>query len=105
MNLENMSLKELKDLQEKVAIAIFEYNKRQKAEARAAAIAAARAYGFSLEEVVGKETSKKKSKVAAKYAHPENPALTWTGRGRTPIWVTEAQNDGKSLKDLEIRAW
>ena len=102
MNLENMSLKELKDLQEKVAIAIFEYNKRQKAEARAAAIAAARAYGFSLEEVLSEERSNKKSQVAAKYAHPENPALTWTGRGRTPKWVTKARTAGKSLEDLEI---
>ena len=102
MNLENMSLKELKDLQEKVAIAIFEYNKRQKAEARAAAVAAARAYGFSLEEVVGEEKSKKKSKVAAKYAHPENPTLTWTGRGRTPKWVDAALASGKSLNELLI---
>ena len=102
MNLENMSLKELKNLQEKVAIAIFEYNKRQKAEARAAAVAAARAYGFSLEEVLGEEKSKKKSKVAAKYAHPENPALNWTGRGRTPKWVDAALASGKSLNELQI---
>ena len=102
MNLENMSLKDLNDLQEKVAIAIFEYKKRQKAEARAAAVAAARAYGFSLEEVLGEEKLKKKSKIAVKYAHPQNPELTWTGRGRTPKWVTEAQNDGKNLKELEI---
>ena len=102
MNLEKMGIKELKDLQEKVAIAIFEYNKRQKAEARAAAVAAARAYGFSLEEVLGAETSKKKSKVAAKYTHPEDPTLTWTGRGRTPKWVMEARAAGQSLKDLEI---
>lgn len=102
MNLENMSLKELKDLQEKVAIAIFEYNKRQKAEARAAAVAAARAYGFSLEEVVGEKKSKKKSKIAAKYIHPDNPELSWSGRGRTPKWVTEARAAGKNLKDFEI---
>lgn len=102
MNLENMSLKELEDLQEKVAIAILEYNKRQKAKARAAAVAAARAYGFSLEEVLGEEKSKKKSKVAAKYAHPENSALTWTGRGRTPKWVDAALASGKSLNELLI---
>ena len=102
MNLENMSLKELKDLQEKIAIAIFEFNKRQKIEARAAAVAAARAYGFSLEEVLGEEKSKKKSKVAAKYAHPENAALTWTGRGRTPKWVDAALASGKSLNELQI---
>ena len=100
MNLNEMSLEELKDLQDKVAVAIFECNKRQKLEARAAAIAAARAYGFSLEEILGEE--KKKGKVAPKYIHPENPELTWTGRGRKPKWIETALSEGKHLKDFEI---
>jgi DNA-binding protein H-NS len=32
----------------------------------------------------------KKSNVRAKYQHPKNPELTWTGRGRSaPAWVLE----------------
>ena len=102
MNLEKMTLKELKDLQDKVAIAIFDYNKRQKAEARAAAVAAVKAFGFSLEDVLTEGKPKKISKVAPKYAHPENPDLTWTGRGRKPKWIEAALASGKSLKDLEL---
>ena len=102
MNLDQMTLNELKDLQDKVAIAIFDYNKRQKAEARAAAVAAVKAFGFNLEDVLGEGKTKTKSKVAPKYAHPENPELTWTGRGRKPKWVDAALASGKSMKDLEI---
>lgn len=102
MNLDQLTLKELKELQDKVAIAIFDYNKRQKAEARAAAVAAVKAFGFNLEDVLGEGNPKKKSKIAPKYAHPENPELTWTGRGRKPKWVDAALASGKTMKDLEI---
>ena len=102
MKLDQMTLKELKDLQDKVAIAIFDYNKRQKAEARAAAVAAVKAFGFSLEDVLTEGKTKKTSKVAPKYAHPENPDLTWTGRGRKPKWVDAALTSGKTMEDLEI---
>lgn len=34
-------------------------------------------------------TKRKQSSVRPQFAHPENPALTWTGRGRTPKWVLE----------------
>lgn len=102
MNLDQMNFEELKELQEKVAIAIFEYNKRQKAEARAAAIAAAKAYGFSLEDITGEEKTPKARKAAPKYVHPEDPDITWSGRGRKPKWIEASLLSGKSLKDLEI---
>ena len=102
MKLDKMTLNELKDLQDKVAIAIFDYKKRQEAEARAAAVAAARSFGFSLEEVLGEIKAKHASKVAPKYAHPENAELTWTGRGRKPKWIEAVLASGKSLKDLEL---
>ena len=41
--------------------------------------------------------------VKAKYAHPENTSLTWSGRGRTPKWVSDYEaKKGNKLKDLEI---
>ena len=42
-------------------------------------------------------------KVAPKYRDPANPALTWTGRGRTPAWVQALQNAGQ-LASAEIQA-
>ncbi|WP_354540899.1 H-NS histone family protein [Roseovarius sp. MBR-6] len=37
---------------------------------------------------------------AAKYRHPENPALTWSGRGRKPQWFVEALDAGNTASDL-----
>ena len=39
---------------------------------------------------------------AAKYRHSENPALTWSGRGRKPQWFVEALEAGKTASDLAI---
>lgn len=104
MNLENMSPSELKKLRSDVDKAISSYEDRQKKEALAAAQAAAKEHGFDLGDLLGGTTSKRKSKgsVAPKYAHPENPELTWTGRGRKPKWVEAALDAGKSLQDLAI---
>src|SRR3954447_26758367 len=32
----------------------------------------------------------RRSEVAAKYANPDNPSETWSGRGRQPKWVQMA---------------
>ncbi|WP_425074697.1 H-NS family nucleoid-associated regulatory protein [Sagittula sp. S175] len=39
---------------------------------------------------------------AAKYRNPENPALTWSGRGRKPLWFVEELEEGKTASDLAI---
>ena len=40
--------------------------------------------------------------VQAKYRHPDNPGLTWSGRGKRPAWVTEALASGKTMEDLAV---
>jgi DNA-binding protein H-NS len=37
-----------------------------------------------------------------KYRNPENPAETWSGKGKRPAWVEAALAGGKSLESLEI---
>jgi DNA-binding protein H-NS len=37
-----------------------------------------------------------------KYQNPNNPAQTWAGRGKTPLWVTRMLAGGKRLEDLLI---
>ena len=49
-----------------------------------------------------KKTIKARAKVPPKYAHPDDPKKTWTGRGRNPLWVSELLDSGKSLDDLLI---
>lgn len=102
MNLNEMSLKELKDLQSQVAKAIATFEDRRKKETLAELEEIARAKGFSLSELTGAPATRKRSASAAKYANPANAADTWTGRGRKPRWFSEAMAAGKKPEDLAI---
>lgn len=44
-----------------------------------------------------------KGKVAPKYRNPADPAQTWTGRGRQPLWVAAYVGTGKAVTDLLIK--
>ena len=101
-NLEAMSLKELRQLQKDLAKAISTYEDRQKAEARAKLEAIAKEMGYSLAELIGIEVKATRAPALAKYRHPENAALTWSGRGRKPQWFVEALAAGKSADDLAV---
>lgn len=101
-DLEALSLSELKKMQKDVAKAISTFEDRQKVEARAKVEALAQELGYTLAELVGTETKSSRSPAAPKYRHPENPALTWSGRGRKPQWFVEALEAGKTASDLAI---
>jgi DNA-binding protein H-NS len=55
--------------------------------------------GMTLEELM-REERVVGSSVPPKYRHPDNPGLTWSGRGKRPAWVNEALASGKTLDDL-----
>ena len=101
-DLEALSLSELKKVQKDVAKVISTLVDRQKAEARAKVEAFARDRGSSLAELVGTETKVAHAPVAAKYRHPENPALTWSGRGRKPQRFVDVLAAGKTAGELVI---
>jgi len=104
INLDEMSLADLRKLQKDVEKAIVTFTERQKRAALAAAEAAVKDMGFNLAELVGTaKPLRSKSALAAKYRHPENPSLTWSGRGRKPGWIHEALNAGQSIDSFLIR--
>ena len=47
-------------------------------------------------------SSRKGSKVAAKYKNPQNPAETWTGRGVRPRWLQAQLDSGRNIDDFKI---
>lgn len=102
INLHDLSLKELKQLEKDVQKAIASFEDRQKPEARAKLEEQARSMGFTLAELVGFEVKKQRAPVQPKYRHPENPSLTWSGRGRKPQWFIEALAAGKTPEALSI---
>jgi DNA-binding protein H-NS len=61
--------------------------------------------GKTPEEIFGARGKAARSASAsqpARYRHPDEPHLTWSGRGKRPLWVAEALEQGKTLSDLEI---
>lgn len=100
VDLYKMSAEELKELRADIDKALETIEVRRKAEALKAAEQAAKAYGFSLSDL--KDAGTKGSKNPPKYANPEDPSQTWTGRGRKPKWVNDALKAGKKLEDLAI---
>jgi DNA-binding protein H-NS len=101
-NLNNLSLRELKDLQSQVVKAIATFEDRKKKEALAELQEVARAKGFTLEELTGASVVRRRAPASAKYANPANAADTWSGRGRKPRWFIEALAAGKQPEDLAI---
>lgn len=102
MDLSKLDLNELKQLQKDVAKAIdqFEVQKRKEALAQIQQIASEA--GYSLNDLVAGKAAKAAPKAPAKYAHPEDKSLTWSGRGRQPVWFKELVEGGTSVDDLLI---
>lgn len=101
-DLNSMSLKELKDLQGQVAKAIAGFEERKKRAALAELEEKARELGFSLAELTGATTPRKRAPASAKYANPADKSDTWSGRGRKPRWFADALASGKKPEDMAI---
>lgn len=100
-NLAAMSLADLRDLQKSVAKATSTFEVRQKAEARERVEMLAKELGFTLTELAELEAPRRKRAPSTKiYRHPENPTLTWSGRGRKPGWFAAHVDAGKDPDEL-----
>ena len=104
INLKTLSMPDLKSLQSDVASEIESRQKEERQKLVQEFRDKAKSLGISLEELVAGQKSKGRSssKVAAKYAHPADVQLTWTGRGKRPRWVNDWLAKGKSLDDLRV---
>ena len=101
-DVETLSLKELKSLQKDLAKAISTFEDRQKSDARSKLEIIAKEMGYSLADLIGTEVKPTRAPAAAKYSHPENAAVTWSGRGRKPLWFFTAVEAGKSPEDMAV---
>lgn len=99
-----MNRDELVDLRKQVDKALKSYEKRKLEEARREAAKAAAEFGYSLNDLRGGDKGKPKgAKLPPKYAHPDQPGLTYSGRGRKPKWLQERLDAGASLDDFLIK--
>lgn len=102
INLNSLSLKELKDLQSQVAKGIATFEDRKRKEAIAELEEIARAKGYSWAELTGAPVVRKRAPAAPKYANPADKSDTWSGRGRKPRWFEAALKSGMSPEDLSV---
>lgn len=104
--IKHMSLEELVELRALIDDQINSKQKEQKKALVSEFKAMAAKLGLSLEDVVGLESGKTRKnsgqKVAPKFRHPQNPELTWTGRGRKPLWIEDYLAKGGRLESLAI---
>lgn len=100
-NLDRMPLRELLDLEIKLAKAIAGARERERAEVKHKIESLVQTAGFSMNDLYG---GRGRGKVSpAKYANPDNRAETWTGRGRKPNWLINRLAKGGKIDDFGIR--
>ena len=119
LDLSVLSMDELKSMATQIDRAIEASEKRSRADALAAAEAAAKQAGYTLDELLAKPRSPRMSgahdsstssrrqsaagpKPPPKYRDLSDESNVWSGRGRAPRWFTDAIGSGKSAEDMAI---
>lgn len=104
IKLSELRLSELIRIQNELPKAIQRAKKNEKKKLRKEIETLAAQSGFSIDEIMGKTSKKKKpiKKVAPKFENPDDTDQKWTGRGRRPLWVENHLSYGGSMDDLLI---
>jgi DNA-binding protein H-NS len=101
VDLERLRLDELKALAKDIEKAIGKRQADTIKKARAAAEAAVREFGYSLDEIIGPKASGQGVETRnVKYRNPRNSNQTWSGRGRQPQWFKDAVASGQAPEEL-----
>lgn len=108
MDLSNLSLGDLRNLQEQVKQEMKKREVQEVQKAREQILAIAQSVGVPLKDLLASSTRGTKTPgsgtgtVAVRYRNPDNSTQQWTGRGRQPKWVKEWVESGKSLDALRV---
>jgi len=100
--LDRMSLRELQELELKVKKARASVQDRSRMDVRKKVEAMIADAGFKVGDIFGGRGGKGRT-VAAKYANPDDPSETWTGRGRKPRWLSAKLADGAKMDKFLIK--
>src|SRR5215467_12769955 len=101
-DLDRMSLRELQELELKVKKARANVQERGRADLRKKVEAMIAGAGFKVSDIFGGRGGKGRT-VAAKYANPDDPSETWTGRGRKPRWLAAKLKGGDRIEKFLIK--
>ena len=110
-DLEPYSIRDLEELQTRIAERIPMLRKQAAAELRERFTKEAEQLGFSIDDLFNPKSAIRRGKTVsartsadARYRNPGNPAQTWNGIGRQPKWVVDFLGlESRTLADLEIK--
>jgi DNA-binding protein H-NS len=108
MDLSNMSLGDLRNLQEQLKQEMKKREQQEVQKARDQILAIAQSVGLPLKDLIGaagragKSANAGTGSVAVRFRNPADASQQWTGRGRQPKWVKEWVEGGKSIDELRI---
>jgi DNA-binding protein H-NS len=103
VNVERMTLKQIEDLEARIAKAKSQVRETTKAELKAKIDRLLNGSEFTVHEIYGLNGKRGRAgKSAPKYANPDNPSQTYTGRGRRPFWLIAKLKKGANLEDFAI---
>lgn len=104
IDLKSLNHNQLADLIVRAQARQEELVKDKAAKLREKINAMVKAEGFGIDEVLGRNGGRGKSrgKVKPKFRNPADPMQTWSGRGKRPRWFHAALASGKKEKDLLI---
>jgi DNA-binding protein H-NS len=103
VNVDRMTLKEINDLEAKIAKAKSAARDKAKSDLKDKIDRLVDGSGFTIAELYGfAARGRGRSKSAAKYANPDNKSETWTGRGRKPNWLVARLKKGAKMYDFAI---
>lgn len=102
-----MSLKELEAIKKEVDRVIASKRDLERVQLKKKVAELAESHGFSVTELFGapakgRGAAKNKSAGVPKFANPDNPGDTWTGRGRKPNWLLDRLKKGAKVDDFAI---
>lgn len=114
IDLSNLSIEELQSLARDIEEEVVARRESERERVLAQMRELAGTLGMTLEDFLRLErgrgrvakaaTAANAAKVPAssivKYRHPENPVLTWSGRGKRPNWINEWLAAGRTLEEL-----
>ncbi len=100
--LDKMTVRELRELEARVDRHIAIRQNEERMALREQLKALAEEAGFTLAEVLSGGKGGKGRTAAAKYANPDNPSETWSGRGRQPRWMVAKLKQGGKQTDFAI---
>jgi len=100
--LNGLDFEELVETEILIQELIGDKKQEMKSSLRKKWIAEAEVSGMSIDDILWEPEEQKK--IEPKYQNPNNPAKTWSGRGRKPTWIIEyLESQNWSVDDAEAK--